>query len=96
MLWRIGMKALSQLPHVHVKLSGYAMFFGADLGETAHGVTRDILELFGADRVMFGSNFPVDKLHLRYDELVRFIKNQTDDVEAVLSRTAAEFYGLPL
>ena len=92
--WHAGMAALAALDHVAVKLSGYAMFFGADLGAAPARITRDILTLFGAERVMFGSNFPVDKLHLRYPDLLDFITAQVDDAhrDAVLADNAARFY----
>ncbi len=92
-VWRNGMRTLSELPHVAVKLSGYAMFFGSDLSGAAVWVTQEILALFGADRVMFGSNFPVDKLHQTYPDLVAFVHEQAGtDAEQVFSRTAAAFY----
>lgn len=94
-LWREGMRALSALAHVHVKLSGYAMFFGADMSGTAQRITSEILEMFGPDRVMFGSNFPVDKLHLTYPDVLTHIRGAVgpDAVEQVLYRTAHRFYG---
>ncbi len=72
-LWSEGMRALAALPQVHVKLSGYAMFFGADLTGDASRVTQDILTFFGSKRCMFGSNFPVDRLHLIYDDIVDLV-----------------------
>ncbi|MEM7520341.1 MAG: amidohydrolase family protein [Pseudomonadota bacterium] len=93
--WQEGMTALAALDHVRVKLSGYAMFFGADLGPEAQHVTAELLRLFGPERCMFGSNFPVDKLHLTYDQLVAFVSAQTDNPAAVFGETAAEFYRIP-
>lgn len=91
--WEDGMTALAALPHVCVKLGGYAMFFGADLGAMPQRLTRRALELFGPDRCMFGSNFPVDKLHLRYAELLAMITEVVgDQAPAVLGQTAARFY----
>lgn len=99
-LWATGMHALSQLPQVSVKLSGYAMFFGGQLTGPATQVTRDILKMFGANRTMFGSNFPVDSLHLRYPDIVSFIREITQDDEGaqqqVFGATAARFYAIPM
>jgi len=75
-LWREGMAALAQLPYVSVKLSGYAMFFGATLEGLPQRITADIMELFGAERAMWGSNFPVDKLHLKYGEVRDSVRSE--------------------
>ncbi len=95
-LWSDGMRALAQLPHVTVKLSGYAMFFRAVLEGPAGRVTQEILEHFGAERVMFGSNFPVDRLHLGYGRILDFVSGQVGsnptDQEQVFSGTATRFY----
>jgi len=76
--WHAGMAALAALPHVQVKLGGYAMFFRSDLRPVARDLTQAAVGMFGPERAMFASNFPVDRLHLRYA-----------DVE-----TATAFYGL--
>lgn len=93
-LWREGMRALAALPHVHAKLSGYAMYFQNDLGGQAVPVTQEILTMFGADHVMFGSNFPVDKLHLTYREICDFMKAQVPDaaLQRVMGANASRFY----
>lgn len=93
-LWREGMRALAQLDHVSVKLSGYAMFFRAELSGLAQQVTVDILDAFGARRAMFSSNFPVDKLHLTYAQLVDFVCGEVgeDARDAVFFDNAHRFY----
>jgi predicted TIM-barrel fold metal-dependent hydrolase len=58
--WRGGMRLLASLPNVAVKISGFGMF---DRKWTVDGIRPLLLEtidMFGAERVMFGSNFPVD------------------------------------
>jgi predicted TIM-barrel fold metal-dependent hydrolase len=99
-LWDRGMAVLAELDHVHVKLSGYAMFFGPDLDGPAIHVTQRILELFGPDRVMFGSNFPVDALHLTYGQVLEFVLGQIGQdeatVKAVFSRNTSRLYGCNL
>ena len=95
-LWRKGVTALAALPHVRVKLSGYAMYFKSDLGGVAKDVTQTLLDLFGPERCMFGSNFPVDRLHLTYSQLADFVAAQVrGDPSAqrqVFHNTAAAFY----
>uniref|UniRef100_A0A7S2E0J5 Amidohydrolase-related domain-containing protein n=1 Tax=Octactis speculum TaxID=3111310 RepID=A0A7S2E0J5_9STRA len=63
--WRSGMAALAALPQVHVKLSmiGYAVpgwQTDASKEATAKAVLHTCIDLFGASRCMFASNFPVD------------------------------------
>ncbi|HET6875689.1 MAG TPA: amidohydrolase family protein [Acidimicrobiales bacterium] len=69
-LWKQGMAALAGLgPHVTCKLSGLAM----PLESTRAGVLgpwlEHAIELFGVDRCLFASNFPVDSVHGTFDEL---------------------------
>ena len=95
-LWQKGMQALAALPHVHVKFGGTAMFMGADLGQGTRAVLEHALDLFGPKRVMFASNFPVDKLHLKYADLLQFVRDILGDDPAILRQvmhdTAHRFY----
>ena len=96
-LWAEGMAALAAVPGVHAKLSGYAMYFGSALEGRAAEVTQEILRLFGPERVMFGSNFPVDRLHLVYTDLVDFVIGQVGDArDQVFRETARRFYDIPV
>jgi len=65
--WRTGMQALAECPNVTVKLSG-----------TAHLATDDLralvdvaLELFGSERLLFGSDWPVCTLAAPRAEVIR-------------------------
>jgi L-fuconolactonase len=73
-LWGASMRELARLPNVHVKLGGLGMringfgFEKAELPPSSDLLARTwkpwmetCIELFGADRCMFESNFPVDK-----------------------------------
>ena len=95
-LWREGMALLAELPQVQVKLSGYAMFFGGALGDQARYVTDEIMALFSPSRAMFGSNFPVDSLHLSYPQLLEFVLGRIGadpgDQARVMGATAEQFY----
>jgi len=67
--WRDGLSKLAANPNVAAKISG--------LGMTDHNWTVDsirpyvlgTIEVFGLDRCMFASNFPVDKLLSSYNRL---------------------------
>lgn len=72
--WREGVCALAECPNVKMKLTGLGMrVFGFGFGDRPEPPTSEELaaawtpliltsiETFGAQRCMFGSNFPVDK-----------------------------------
>jgi predicted TIM-barrel fold metal-dependent hydrolase len=65
--WRLGMARLAQAPNVAVKISGLGMFDRYWTTESIRPVVLETIESFGADRAMFASNFPVDKLMGGYD-----------------------------
>lgn len=68
--WRTAMAELAQLPNVVVKASGLCVEgVGWDL-EVNRGIVLALVELFGADRVLFGSNFPVDGMFTTYAGLL--------------------------
>ena len=67
---KYGLRALAKLPHCQIKLSGFGMFDSEWSAETIWPVFRLILDAFGPDRMLFGSNYPVDKLMRSYDFIV--------------------------
>ena len=60
--WRAGMQALAQQPNVAVKISGLAMLDWQWTTDSLRPFVLQTLEIFGARRCMFASNFPVDRL----------------------------------
>ena len=60
--WRAGMKALSRLPHVAVKLSGMGFIRRDWSRETIGHLVRETIDLFGVERCAFASDMPTDKL----------------------------------
>ena len=68
--WRQAMAALAACPNVVVKVSGMGEPGVAWTAERNAPVVRFIIDTFGAERAMFGSNFPVDSLCARFDEIV--------------------------
>jgi len=69
-LWREGMDALAGLGgNVVCKLSGLAMPLET-LGVDAFGPWLEYaIEVFGVDRCLFASNFPVDSMYGTFDQL---------------------------
>jgi L-fuconolactonase len=69
-LWRNGMDALAGLgANVVCKLSGLAMPLGSMSVDAFAPWLEYAIEVFGVDRCMFASNFPVDSMYGTFDEL---------------------------
>ncbi|MEZ5783225.1 MAG: amidohydrolase family protein [Rhizobiaceae bacterium] len=67
--WRNGLKLLAELDHVTIKLSGLGMVDHKWTTESIRPYILTMIDLFGPNRAMFGSNFPVDKLYSSFEEL---------------------------
>ena len=65
-MWKEGLQALADNPNVYCKISGLSMFDHDWQPQTLKPIVDTVVSTFGADRVMCGSNFPVDKLHTNY------------------------------
>jgi predicted TIM-barrel fold metal-dependent hydrolase len=69
-LWRDGIDALAALgENVICKLSGLAMPLGTMDADVFAPWIEHALEVFGVDRCLFASNFPVDGMHGTFDDL---------------------------
>jgi len=69
-LWEDGIRALADLgPHVVCKLSGLAMPLGSMDADLLAPWVEHAIDVFGDDRCMFASNFPVDGMHGTFDDL---------------------------
>ena len=99
--WRAGMKALAALPNVATKLSGMGFTHRPWSIDQARPYVLEAIELFGADRAMFASDFPTDKLfgsfaqHLdAYGEIVAGFGE--GERRALFARNANRIYRLGL
>lgn len=108
--WAKGIDRLAKLPNVGIKLGGLASIvtgydgnerdippsseqFVAERGAYFHHA----IQSFGADRCMFGSNFPVDSISISYHVLWNAFKRiameySAADRQALLSETARRIY----
>jgi predicted TIM-barrel fold metal-dependent hydrolase len=60
--WRAALETVAQEPNVAIKISGIGRA-GLPWTLTANGgIIRDAINIFGAERAMFASNYPVDSL----------------------------------
>lgn len=111
-VWRRDMAELARCPNVSIKLGGLGMIVcgptwhegdvppgSEDLAEAWRPMVETAVELFGADRCMFESNFPVDKAMYSYAVLWNAFKRLAVDAsaaekEALFGGTARRFYRL--
>jgi predicted TIM-barrel fold metal-dependent hydrolase len=93
-LWRDEMTELASHGNAYCKLSGLAMTFHAFATERFRRYFDHCLDIFGADRCMFGSNFPVDGLYGSYAELrlsfVTLTQSLSSDEQAKIYGGTAE------
>ena len=99
--WRRGMEALAALPGVHVRLSELGLRNRPWRLEDNLPVVRDAVAIFGWQRAMFGSNFPVAGLRISYPALVRAMAEALAHLDekaqqAVWCENAAAFYRINL
>jgi predicted TIM-barrel fold metal-dependent hydrolase len=74
--WENGLRKLVDLPNLLVKCSGVNLLNWGPPRDDAP-VSRQynaLLDMFGAERCFFGSNFPVEKLKTGYDGLIAMLK----------------------
>ena len=92
--WAENLRHLSALPNVWCKLSGLGMFDHDWTAAKIAPIVGHVLGHFGADRVMFGSNFPVDSLSSDYQTLMQAYRELVPetDHDAVFGETATAFY----
>lgn len=60
--WREALKTLAGASNANIKISGIGLAGRPWTVEDNRSVVLDAIEIFGPDRVMFASNFPVDSL----------------------------------
>jgi len=99
--WRHGMQLLAQQPNVAVKLSGYGLVDRHWTADSIRPMVLDTIELFGIARCMFASDFPTDKLHASFHQVVSAYLEivadfSGDDCERLFAKNAARLYRMEL
>jgi predicted TIM-barrel fold metal-dependent hydrolase len=97
--WRRALTSIAAFPNVHVKVSGIGMFSNGVTGPQVRQVVRDCIQMFGIDRTIYGSNFPLEKLAASYaDYFAHYRKTMSEypDTEQrkVFHDNAVKFYRL--
>jgi L-fuconolactonase len=92
--WASGVAALAELPNVACKLSG--LLTEAGPGVNPGPIVEQALRWFGAERCMFGSDWPVCLLAGGYEAALDLVDGSVParDRATVLAATAIRTYGL--
>jgi L-fuconolactonase len=99
--WARGIRAMAERPHVTCKLSGVV----TEVRDPAWSVdlirpyVEVVLQAFGPDRLMFGTDWPVCRLRCEYGTWVHAVEEligtlSPDEQQAIWSGTATRVYGL--
>jgi predicted TIM-barrel fold metal-dependent hydrolase len=75
--WRQGMKKLAACKNVSVKLSGIGTFVRRLDLDLMKKIYAETISIFGVDRCLFGSNFPVEKIWTNFGSLIDAAKKST-------------------
>ncbi|MBN9310557.1 amidohydrolase family protein [Devosia sp.] len=98
--YKAGLRALAAQSNIVAKISGLGMLDNHWTTESIRPLVLESLEVFGTERAMFASNFPVDKLYTDFRTVWRAFSDITRDLpEAERTRlfrdNARKFYRIP-
>jgi predicted TIM-barrel fold metal-dependent hydrolase len=96
-LWRKGMRALAAHDNVCTKLSALGTFERRCSAALWKPVVHQTLEIFGPDRCLYGSNFPIEKLWTSYATLFGTMREllghlSADEQRSIFWDNAARLY----
>lgn len=97
--WREGMLRLADRPNVVTKLSAFGTFVHRNDPNLIAEIVQETVEIFGAQRCMFGSNFPIEKLWTDYRALFDAFQSAAAgfseaERRAIFNDTASRVYRL--
>tara|TARA_B100000579_G_scaffold359620_1_gene316455 strand:+ start:129 stop:1037 length:909 start_codon:yes stop_codon:yes gene_type:complete len=95
--WEENMKKLAKCENVAAKISGLGMFDPQWTIDSTRIFVEKTIQIFGIDRCMFASNFPVDKIFNTFDNYWESFKEITknyseNDKKLLFSSNAEKFY----
>ena len=97
--WRAAMKILAGQPNVVTKLSAFGTFIHKNDPDHIAAMVKETVKIFGAERCVYGSNFPIEKIWTDYGSLLDAFKEaakgmRAADRQAIFHDNAARIYGL--
>lgn len=99
--WKKEIKAMAQYPNVYCKISGVATEANWDTWtmDTLKPYIETVVEAFGTERIMFGSDWPVCLLASSYSKWLEILQNyfntfSIDEQASFFANNAIKFYKL--
>jgi predicted TIM-barrel fold metal-dependent hydrolase len=97
--WRAGMRLLASRPNIVSKLSALGTFIHKNDPAHIAAIVHETIQIFGPERCLFGSNFPVEKLWTNYADLIAAYRKAVEPLgdavaRATLHDTAKKVYRL--
>ena len=95
--WETGMRRLAACPNVCSKLSAFGTFIHRNDPAFIEGMVTATVGMFGAERCLYGSNFPIEKLWTSYADLFAAFRKAAerlspDERRAIFNDTASRIY----
>ena len=95
--WKDGLRTLAQAPNLYAKLSGLGTFVHRNDPDLIALIYDAAIGILGSDRLMFGSNFPIEKLWTSHADLVAAhraaaARHSTADQANIFWNTAERVY----
>lgn len=97
--WRSAMVDLAKRPNIVTKLSAFGTFIHKNDPDFIADMVLETVQIFGSERCMFGSNFPIEKLWTTYGDLAAAFQAATKQLSEeqrthIFNDTAARVYRL--
>ena len=97
--WREGMAKLAACSNVCSKLSAFGTFIHKNDPAFIKTMIEETVGIFGAERCLYGSNYPIEKLWTSYADLFAAFRDGAADLtddqqQAIFEGTAARVYRL--
>jgi predicted TIM-barrel fold metal-dependent hydrolase len=98
-IWREGLRRLAKHENVSAKISGLGMVDHKWTVDSIRPIVEEVIAIFGIKRLMFASNFPVDKLYSNYSDIWNSFAHITasyslDERRALFGANAERIYRL--
>ncbi len=97
--WSAAMKKLAKYSNVTTKLSAFGTFIHRNDPDFIAAMIAKTVKIFGAERCMFGSNFPIEKIWTGYSDLFDAFRGAAAGLpkgqqKAIFKTTAERVYRL--
>ena len=95
--WKMNLEEFSEQPNTAIKISGICVPDKKWTVKLNKEIILDVINIFGYERCMFASNFPVDSLCATFDEIYNGFKNITaglpeNEIQCLFHDNAIKYY----